>query len=237
MDDYSRMFQKNRQWADKMIAADPGYFTRREMTQEPHTLFIGCSDSRVPTNALTQTEPGELFVHRNIANQIFSSDLNALSVIQYAVDVLDVKHVVVCGHYRCGGVKAAMTDEHFGLVDYWIGNLRALRDRCVDELNELPDDTARTDRLVELNVIQQIYQLTLNSTIRGAWERGRRPVLHGVVYGLGDGLMHELITSVDGSDVARSLLPQLGGTLPESPARRKHLGTTAEHAVSAGASA
>ena len=209
MEHYFRLLERNRQWAEQAVRDDPSFFKRRVDGQSPHFLFIGCSDSRVPANTLTGASPGEMFVHRNIANQVHANDLNVLSVLQFAVEVLDVEHVIVCGHYECGGVKAAATDTSYGLVDNWLAGIRQVRRLHQRELEALPDTKARHDRLVELSVLWQVYNLTLTPVIRNAWERGRRPLLHGLVYSLADGQLKELIRGVDGPDKAQELAPML----------------------------
>jgi carbonic anhydrase len=209
MDNYFKLLEKNKHWAEDVVHQDPEFFRRRLKGQEPHFLFIGCSDSRVPANTLTGADPGDMFVHRNIANQVHPNDLNVLSVLQFAVEVLDVKHVIVCGHYECGGVKAAATETHYGLVDNWLSGIRQVRRLHQRELEALPDDGARVNRLVELSVLWQVYNLTLTPVIRQAWERGRRPLLHGLVYSLADGKLKELVRGVDGTDKAQALAPML----------------------------
>lgn len=205
MENYRKLFERNHQWAERLTKDDPEYFRKRTGSQEPHFLFIGCSDSRVPSNSLTGTEPGEMFVHRNIANQVFLGDLNVLSVVQFAVEVLDVKHIIVCGHYECGGVKAAYTEQSYGLVDNWLGHIRTIKRLHREELAALPDDKSRTDRLVELNVLEQVFNLSTTPTIRSAWARGKRPLLHGLVYGLHDGRLRELATEIDSPEKAQVL--------------------------------
>jgi carbonic anhydrase len=209
MNNYFRLLENNRHWAEHVLEGDPEYFSRKLGRQTPHFLFIGCSDSRVPADVLTATDAGELFVHRNIAAQVHPNDLNLLSVLQYAVEVLDVKHVLVCGHYECGGVRAAMSDRRFGLVDHWLAGLRQVRRLHQRELDAIPDAEARANRLVELSVVQQIYHLALTPVIREAWERGPRPLLHGLVYSLADGRLKELVRGVDGVEKVEALAPML----------------------------
>ncbi|MCC6928645.1 MAG: carbonic anhydrase [Gemmatimonadaceae bacterium] len=206
MNNLQRLFENNKRFVEEITASDPDFFRRRAEKQEPHFLFIGCADSRVPIEMLTGVAPGEMFVHRNIANQAMPADLNLLSVLQYAVDVLDVKHVIVCGHLGCGGVKAAMSDASFGLVDHWLAGVRELVRRHKDELDALPDDDRRADRLTELNVLRQVHQLSRTPIVQGAWKRGRRPLLHGLVYDIKDGLLRKLVLSVDSPETARTLL-------------------------------
>lgn len=212
MSDLRRLLENNRQWVRERLDADPDYFMRNAKSQTPEFLFIGCSDSRVPANEITGTEPGEMFVHRNIANQVWPNDLNVLSVLQYAVEVLDVRHVIVCGHYECGGVKAAAQSEaHFGLVDNWLGEIRTTERMHRQELDALPTSDARLNRLGELNVIYQVHNLTLTPVIRQAWERGRRPTLHGLIYSLQNGLLKELVHSINSSEEADALQQTLYG--------------------------
>lgn len=205
MDHFLRILANNRKWAASMKVDDPDYFARRSAQQEPHFLFIGCSDSRVPTELLTGVAPGELFSHRNIANQVFPTDMNLLSVMQYAIDVLDVEHVVVCGHYNCGGVKASLGSASYGVVDHWLSNIRNVVRWNQEELDAIPDEEARLRRLVELNAIEQVYQLSRSPIIQRSWERGRRPMLHGLVYDLHDGLLRTLVSGIDSIEKAQQL--------------------------------
>lgn len=206
MEDLNRILDNNRRFASEITKTDPGFFERNAVKQEPHFLFIGCADSRVPLEMLTGVLPGEMFVHRNIANQVIPADLNLLSVLQYAVEVLDVKHVIVCGHLQCGGVAAAMQDHPYGLVDHWLGGIRETRRRHADELSAYHSDTERFERMVELNVLRQVHNLSRTPIVQEAWKRGPRPLLHGMVYGLRDGLLNVLVTGVDSPDSARRLL-------------------------------
>jgi len=201
-----RLFENNKRFVDEVTATDPDFFARRAEKQEPHFLFVGCADSRVPIEMLTGVAPGEMFVHRNIANQAIPADLNLLSVLQYAVEVLDVKHVIVCGHFGCGGVKAAMSDATFGLVDHWLAGVRELARRHKGELDALPDENARANRLTEINVLRQVHQLSRTPIVQGAWKRGRRPLLHGLVYDIKDGRLKPLVMSVDSPETVRALL-------------------------------
>lgn len=206
MDNLRRLFANNRTLVEQVTSDDPDFFRRRAGKQEPHFLFIGCADSRVPIETLTGVAPGEMFVHRNIANQALPADLNMLSVLQYAVEVLDVKHVIVCGHHQCGGVKAAMDTPNHGLVDFWLSGIRDCIVRHRDELSMYSDEQARFDRLVELNVLRQVYNLSRTPIVQNAWSRGRRPLLHGLVYDLNDGLLRPVVLEVDGPDKVRAHL-------------------------------
>lgn len=188
-----RLLDNNRKFAANITNTDPGFFTRRAGRQEPHFLFIGCSDSRVPIELLTGVEPGEMFVHRNIANQVVAHDLNLLSVLQFAVDVLHVEHVIVCGHSMCGGVQAAMSTESFGLVDHWLAGVREVRDQHALELANAPNDEDRVARLVELNVHRQVQNLARTPIIQNAWTQGERPTLHGLVYDIRDGILRPVV--------------------------------------------
>jgi carbonic anhydrase len=213
VEDLQRILENNRAFARETSASDPGFFARNAGKQEPHFLFIGCADSRVPLEMLTRVLPGEMFVHRNIANQVMPADLNLLSVLQFAVEVLDVKHVIVCGHELCGGVSAALEDQPHGLVDHWLAGVRETNLRHADELNAIPSPEARLDRLVELNVLRQVHNLARTPIVENAWKRGSRPLLHGMVYGLRDGLLKVLISGVDGPDAVSRELERHSGEL------------------------
>ncbi len=211
MENYARLFANNRAWATGIRETDPAYFERRAAGQQPHFFFIGCCDSRVPAEMLTGSKPGEIFTHRNIANQAHPTDLNMLSSLEYAVEFLDVKHVLVCGHYGCGGVQAATLPQRHGVVDHWLHVVRDVYRWNADELDALPDDAARRHRLVELNVIEQVFQLSRTPIVQRAWANGRRPILHGLVYDIHDGMLKELVTGLDGEDKARQLRAQVTG--------------------------
>jgi carbonic anhydrase len=207
-DPIERLLENNKQWVKRSKEKDPDFFKRLADGQTPEFLFIGCSDSRVPANALTGTGPGELFVHRNIANQFFPHDLNCLSVLQFAVEVLDVACVLVCGHYGCGGVKAANDPHQHGVVDHWLGDLRSLGERYQGLLAGLePEERQR--RLVELSVLQQVYNLSLCPVLRTAWKKGKRPMVAGVVYDVGEGVLHKLVSGLCSVEQAQGLLPDL----------------------------
>ncbi|MBA4742906.1 MAG: carbonate dehydratase [Azoarcus sp.] len=192
MSDIEQLFDNNRKWAARRIEEDPDFFLRLARQQSPEYLWIGCSDSRVPANQIIDLDPGEVFVHRNIANVVVHTDLNALSVIQFAVDVLRVKHVLVVGHYGCGGVAAAMDDAKVGLVENWLRHVQDVRDRNIALLDALEAPAQRRDRLCELNVMQQVVNISHNSVMREAWARGQKVTLHGWCYSLADGLVRDL---------------------------------------------
>jgi carbonic anhydrase len=186
------LFDNNRRWAEQMLAIDPQFFQKLSAQQAPEYLWIGCADSRVPANEITGLMPGEVFVHRNIANVIVHTDLNCLSVIQYAVEVLAVKHIIVCGHYGCGGVRAAMQNREFGLIDNWLRHLKDIYQKHEATLNAIPDETERFNRFCELNVIEQVYHVCHTTIVQGAWRRGQELAVHGWIYGIGDGLLKDL---------------------------------------------
>jgi carbonic anhydrase len=188
----SHLFASNRAWAAEMVRREPEFFTRLARQQAPEYLWIGCADSRVPANQIVGRLPGELFVHRNVANVVVHTDLNCLSVLQYAVEVLRVKHVIVCGHYGCGGVLAALRDDRLGLIDNWLRHVRDVRGKHLDQLQGLPDERRQHDRLCELNVIEQVVNVCQTTVVRDAWKRGERLAVHGWIYGLSDGLLKDL---------------------------------------------
>lgn len=187
---YEKLLLENKAWAKEAVEEDPDFFNRLADIQTPEFLWIGCSDSRVPANEITGTKPGEIFVHRNIANMVIHTDVNLLSVLEYAVTHLKVKHVIICGHYGCGGVKAAMSNHDYKQVlNMWLRNIKDVYYLYNNELNNIEDETARFDRLVELNVKEQVLHLAKTSIIQRAWQHEQRPHLHGWVYGLKDGLI------------------------------------------------
>jgi carbonic anhydrase len=193
-------FAANRRWAAKQVQADPQYFTRLEALQAPDLLWIGCSDSRIPANQIIGRAPGEVFVHRNIANVVEHTDVNCLSVLQYAVDVLKVKHVVVVGHYGCGGVRAAMQAQPLGLIDNWLRHIRDVHLWNREELNAIEDPNKRADRLAELNVESQVANVCHTTIIQDAWNRGQAVTVHGWIYSLHDGLLRDLGLVVESPD-------------------------------------
>lgn len=194
------LFQKNRAWAASMVADDASFFRNLASLQAPEFLWIGCSDSRVPANELLGLAPGELFVHRNIANVVVHSDLNCLSVLQFAIDVLKVKHVIICGHYGCSGVHAAMTGRRVGLADNWLRHVQDVHQKHDRYLGEALGPKLRSDRLCELNVIEQVVNVCQTTIVQDAWERGQSVTVHGLVYGLQDGLLRDLAMTVSAAD-------------------------------------
>ncbi len=205
MDQITRLFESNRRWVDAMTRTDPDFFRTRAKPAEPHFLFIGCSDSRVPADSLTGAMPGEIFVHRNIANQVFTADLNVLSVLQYAVECLKVSNVIVCGHYGCAGVQAATGTAPLGLVDNWLGNIRNVMRLHRAELDGIADPGLRVRRLIDLNVLEQVYNLSRTPVVQKIWQSGAKLLLHGIVYDIEDGLLRELALGVDSPERAEAV--------------------------------
>ncbi|MBL8932311.1 MAG: carbonate dehydratase [Kineosporiaceae bacterium] len=196
------LFAANARWAEDVRAADPEFFTGLAALQSPAYLWIGCSDSRVPANQITGLKPGEVFVHRNVANVVVHTDLNCLSVLQYAVEVLGVRHVIVCGHYGCGGVKAAMSGPSLGLIDNWLRHIQDVEERHEGILADLPDDETRWRALCELNVVEQVRNVARTTLVGDAWKRGRSLMLHGWIYDLADGRLQDLGVSLqDGAEL------------------------------------
>ncbi|HXV14868.1 MAG TPA: carbonate dehydratase [Candidatus Krumholzibacteria bacterium] len=190
------LFANNRAWAARQVAREPDFFARLVAQQAPEYLWIGCSDSRVPANEIVGLLPGELFVHRNVANVVVHTDLNCLSVLQFAVDVLHVKHVIVCGHYGCGGVRAALATERLGLIDNWLRHVQDMCERHASLLDGISDPEARVDRMCELNVIDQVRHVCETTIVQDAWTRGQPLTVHGWIYGLNDGRLRDLRISV-----------------------------------------
>lgn len=196
MESYKKLLLGNKAWAQDRVQAQPDYFKNMSEGQKPDFLWIGCSDSRVPANEITGTDPGEMFVHRNIANMVLHTDINMLSVLQYAVEVLKVKHVIVCGHYGCGGVQAAQTNVSYGLINKWLRNIKDVFRLNEAELRIITDKEQRTNRLVELNVLEQVSNLAKTTIIQRSWKENKSPVLHGMVFDLKTGILKD-ITRVD----------------------------------------
>jgi carbonic anhydrase len=201
MKPFEKLLLENKAWANEMVTDDPEFFSRLANIQTPEFLWIGCSDSRVPANEITGTQPGEIFVHRNIANMVVHTDLNLLSVLEYAVVYLKVKHIIVCGHYGCGGVKAAMESTSYGLINKWLRNIKDVYRYHRDELSLISDNELRTNRLVELNVQEQVMNLAKTSIVQKAWQHEQRPTLHGWVYGLKDGILKPVVEIDPGTHI------------------------------------
>lgn len=197
---YKKLLDNNKDWVAKSLEKDPEFFSRLANGQQPPILWIGCSDSRVPANEIIGAQPGEVFVHRNIANMVLHTDMSMLSVLDYAVNVLRVKHVIVCGHYGCGGVQAALTNKHIGLIDNWIRHIKDVYRFHQDELNAIDDEKTKFNRFVELNVFEQVYDLAKTSIMQAAWEREQDVHIHGWVYDVKDGLINDLKITLKNND-------------------------------------
>jgi carbonic anhydrase len=208
------LVENNRLWAARMRAADPDYFRRLEAQQAPGYLWIGCSDSRVPATQITDLAPGEMFVHRNVANLVQESDRNCMAVLEFAVEALGVAHIIVCGHYGCGGVKAALEDEPEGEVGHWLRGLTSVRDLHAESLAACAAGEQRRRRLAELNVIEQAARVCRSAPVQAAWSREDRLGVHGLIYGIGDGILREVMTGIDGpgglDEAYRTALAALG---------------------------
>jgi carbonic anhydrase len=191
-----QLFDNNRAWAADMTRQDPDFFRRLSTQQSPHYLWIGCSDSRVPANQVVGLVPGEMFVHRNVANVVVHTDLNCLSAIQFAVDVLRIEHIIVCGHYSCGGILAALQNNKLGLIENWLRHIQDVREKHRAELDALDTEEKQHDRLCELNVVEQVTNLSRTTVVRDAWLRGQTLTVHGWIYDLSDGLLRDLDVSV-----------------------------------------
>ena len=200
MKDLKRLLDQNKAWAESITASDPEFFPNLAKQQSPTFLWIGCADSRVPATQLVGMMPGEMFVHRNVANVVVHTDFNCLSVMQYAVDVLKVEHIIVCGHHGCGGVKAAMDNVQFGLIDNWLRHVQDVLQEYEAVLANIKDETKRLDRLCELNVIEQVFNVARTTIVQSAWERSQEVVVHGWIYDLQDGLLRDLGVSIDNAD-------------------------------------
>ncbi len=202
MKPYEVLLKNNKNWAEGKLSGDPDYFNRLSQLQTPEFLWIGCSDSRVPANEITGTDPGEIFVHRNVANLVINTDVNVLSVLDYAVNHLKVKHIIVCGHYGCGGIKAAITNHDFKpVLNMWLRNIKDVYRIHRSELDLLNDENRKADRLTELNVMEQVFNLAKTSIIQRAWKHEQRPDLHGWVYGLNNGLIKPVYEMSAGANI------------------------------------
>jgi len=197
------LFDQNREWAEKVKQSDPDFFLKLSKQQSPEYLWIGCSDSRVPSNQIVGLLPGEIFVHRNIANVVVPSDLNCLSVIQYAVEVLKIKHIIVCGHYGCGGVKAAMDKQEHGLIDNWLHHIRDIYRAHREEVDALQDKKLKLNKMCELNVIEQVANVCNTTIVRNAWKAGQELSVHGWIYSIENGILQDLNVCVTGIEEIR----------------------------------
>ena len=193
MKEYKKLLLSNKAWASERLELDPSYFDNLSKTQTPLFLWIGCADSRVPAEEITLADPGDIFVHRNVANMVVHTDINLLSVLQYAVEVLEVRHIIVCGHYNCGGVKAAMTNSDYGLINKWLRNIKEVYEKHYEDLHDITDETARFNKLVELNVAEQIQNLAKTSIVQKAWKKRQFPHLHGWVFDIHKGEIKEVL--------------------------------------------
>ena len=200
MAELTRLFENNRRWAEDNRSKDPDFFERLAEQQTPKFLWIGCSDSRVPANAILGLKPGEVFVHRNVANLVVHTDMSCLSVMQFAVEVLRIEHIIVCGHYGCGGVQVACSSRQFGLIDNWLRNIKDIYARHRGELDGIADLKTRVDRLCELNVIEQVKHVCHTTIVQNTWSSGRPLSVHGLIYGLHDGLLRDLAVRVTNPD-------------------------------------
>lgn len=197
---YAKIIQNNKNWVSKKLALDADYFKKLENHQQPPLLWIGCSDSRVPANEIIGAEPGDVFVHRNIANMVIHTDMSMLSVLDYAVNILKVKHIIVCGHYNCGGINAAMSNQHIGLIDNWIRHIKDVYRHHHTELDGINDDQQKRDRFVELNIIEQVNDLAKTSIVQSAWEKKQFLSIHGWVYGVNSGVIKDLDVNFSSDD-------------------------------------
>lgn len=203
-----KLFDNNRSWSDEMKKSDPDFFNSLKNQQTPEYLWIGCADSRVPATQITNLKPGEIFVHRNVANLVIHTDFNCLSVLQFAVEVLKVKHIIVCGHYGCGGVQAALKNSELGLIDNWLRHIRDTYNRYQTEFNNLTDDDIKLDRLCELNVVEQVHNVCQTTILHNAWNQGLQINVHGWIYGLDNGLLNDLKVTSSSVNEAEELYRQ-----------------------------
>lgn len=204
-DNIKKLLENNKKWVQSKMEVDKDFYTKISNTHAPEYLWIGCSDARVPANEITGTLPGEIFVHRNIANMVIHTDMNLLSVLSYAVQILKVKHIIVCGHYGCGGINAALSNTKFGLIDNWLRHIKDVYRINFDELENIKDPAKRTNRLVELNVIQQVYDLCKTSIVQEAWKGSEYPYIHGWVYDVHDGLLNDLNVTMNNNSSLKSV--------------------------------
>jgi len=197
---YNQLLENNKKWVSENLERDPQFFERLSNGQQPPLLWIGCADSRVPANEIIGAMPGEVFVHRNIANMVIHTDMSMLSVLDYAINVLKVKHIIVCGHYGCGGVKAALGNQHYGLIDNWIRHIKDVYRFHQEELNKIEDEDKRFNRFVEVNVMEQVLDLAKTSIVQSAWEKNQELEIHGWVYDIHDGIIDDLKVSISNNN-------------------------------------
>lgn len=219
MGQLDHLLEKNRAWANGIKSVDPKFFDRLSNQQAPEYLWIGCADSRVPANQIVDLLPGELFVHRNVANVVVHTDFNCLSVLQFAIEVLKVKHVLVVGHYGCGGVRAALLNEGFGMISHWLRHVQDVRDRHRAVLDAIPNEQDRIDRLCELNVVEQVGHVCQNSIVQEAWRRGQPLTVHGFVYDVADGLLRDMGLSISSEEERERVRANSVMELIERPVR------------------
>ena len=206
MSDIQDLIRKNRAWAARRVGVEPDFFEKLARQQAPEYLWIGCADSRVPANEIAGLMPGELFVHRNVANLVVHSDLNCLSVMQYAVDVLKVKHIIVCGHYNCGGITGALRNQSFGLIDNWLRHVQDVYHQHREDIDGLETESARLAKLTELNVLSQVVNVCRTTVVQSVWKKGEQPLaVHGWVYDVKDGLLHSLVENISDAEAASEL--------------------------------
>jgi carbonic anhydrase len=203
------LLDSNKQWAQRIKNDDPSFFSKLTNQQTPRYLWIGCADSRVPCTQLVDVLPGDMFVHRNVANLVIHTDFNCLSVMQYAIDVLKVEHIIVCGHYRCGGIQAAMQQKSFGLVDNWLRHVQDIIAKHQRYLDTFPIEQERLDQLCELNVMEQVFNVCENTLVRHAWQRGQKLTVHGWIYGVEDGLLRDLDLSLSSTEEMKAAVHRL----------------------------
>lgn len=217
-----KLFDQNREWAEKMKESDPDFFMKLSLQQNPEYLWIGCADSRVPANQIIGLPPGHVFVHRNVANIVTHTDLNCLSVIQYGVEVLRIKHIIVCGHYGCGGVKAAWEDQENGLIDNWLRNIRDVQRFHQQELDTLPTEKDKIDRLCELNIIEQVINVSQTTIVQSAWKAKQELAVHGWIYNIEDGILKDLnICVTNADDIPDTLRPRPRPSRSVDPPEKK----------------
>jgi carbonic anhydrase len=221
----TNLIERNRAWAERIKASEPDFFQKLSEQQSPEYLWIGCSDSRVPANEIVDMKPGEVFVHRNVANVVVHTDLNCLSAVQYAVEALQVKHIIVCGHYGCGGVRAAMLNLKLGLIDNWLRHIQDVMQKHAELLAGIEDESERLDQLCELNIIEQVWNVCQTTIVQNAWESGQELTVHGWVYGLSDGLIRDLNIHVtnhsEAATICRAAVAKAADELSERAAGPK----------------